>query len=167
MAATFQRKQFPLRCAHSSRDKFFRFQVLHVVATAARCGQPIPAGRITTRTHWRDLVQPERRNIMANIGTFTAEKDGFTGTLRTLTLNVKVKLVPNDKGDNENAPDFRLQAAGHDFGAAWKKTSEAGRDYLSVAIDDPSFPATVYARLIEGEDGTHDLIWSRSKPKAA
>jgi uncharacterized protein (DUF736 family) len=49
---------------------------------------------------------------MANIGTFTADKDGFTGTLRTLTLNVKVKLVPNDKGDNENAPDFRLQAAG-------------------------------------------------------
>lgn len=108
---------------------------------------------------------------MANIGTFTAEKDGFTGTLRTLTLNVKVKvkvkLVANDKGENESAPDFRLQAAGHDFGAAWKKTSEAGRDYLSVAIDDPSFPATVYARLIEGEDGTHDLIWSRSKPKAA
>ncbi|WP_134620392.1 MULTISPECIES: DUF736 family protein, partial [Pseudomonadota] len=27
---------------------------------------------------------------MANIGTFTADKDGFTGTLRTLTLNVKV-----------------------------------------------------------------------------
>ena len=45
---------------------------------------------------------------MANIGTFTADKDGFTGTLRTLTLNVKVKLVPNDKGSSENAPDFRL-----------------------------------------------------------
>ena len=84
---------------------------------------------------------------MANIGTFTADKDGFTGTLRTLTLNVKVKLVPNDK--------------------AWKKTSEAGREYISVTLDDPSFPATVYARLIEGEDGTHDLIWSRSKPQAA
>ena len=90
---------------------------------------------------------------MANIGTFTAEKDGFTGTLRTLTLNVKVKLVPNDKGDNESAPDYRLQAAGHDIGAAWKKTSEAGRPYVSVTLDDPSFPATVYARLIEGEDG--------------
>ena len=48
---------------------------------------------------------------MANIGTFTAEKDGYTGQLRTLTLNVKVKLVPNDKGDSESAPDFRLQAA--------------------------------------------------------
>jgi uncharacterized protein (DUF736 family) len=112
------------------------------------------------------LFNPKGEIIMANIGTFTAEKDGFTGQLRTLTLNVKAKLVPNDKGENESAPDFRLQAAGHDFGAAWKKTSEAGRDYLSVAIDDPSFPATVYARLIEGENGTHDLIWSRSKPKA-
>jgi uncharacterized protein (DUF736 family) len=125
-----------------------------------------PAGSQQGRTG-ATLFNPKGEIIMANIGTFTAEKDGFTGTLRTLTLNVKVKLVPNDKGDNENAPDFRLQAAGHDFGAAWKKTSEAGRDYLSVSIDDPSFPATVYARLIEGEDGTHDLIWSRSKPKAA
>ena len=62
---------------------------------------------------------------MANIGTFTAEKDGFTGTLRTLTLNVKVKIVPNDKGDNDNAPDFRVQVAGHDIGAAWKKVSKA------------------------------------------
>jgi len=80
-----------------------------------------------------------------NIGTFTATKDGYTGTLRTLTLNVKAKLVPNAKGDKENSPDFRLQASGHDIGAAWKKTSEAGRDYLSVTLDDPSFAAAVYA----------------------
>ncbi len=104
---------------------------------------------------------------MANIGTFTADKDGYTGTLRTLTLNVKVKLVPNDKSENDKAPGFRLQAAGNDIGAAWKKTSEAGREYLSVTLDDPSFPTTVYARLIENEDGTHDLLWSRSKPQAA
>jgi uncharacterized protein (DUF736 family) len=113
------------------------------------------------------LFNPKGENLMANIGTFTAEKDGFTGTLRTLTLNVKVKLVPNDKGGKEHAPDFRLQAAGHDIGAAWKKTSEAGREYLSVTLDDPSFPTAVYARLIEGTNGTHDLIWSRSKPQVA
>jgi len=47
--------------------------------------------------------------IMANIGTFTAQNDGFIGTVRTLTLNVKVKLVRNDKG-SENAPDYRIQA---------------------------------------------------------
>jgi len=103
---------------------------------------------------------------MATIGTFTAEKDGFTGALRTLTLNVKAKFVPNDKGGSENAPDYRLQAVGgYDIGAAWKKISEGGRAYVSVALDDPSFAATVYARLIE-EDGTHNLIWSRSKPAA-
>lgn len=39
----------------------FRFQVLHCVATASGAARPSPAGRITTRTHWRDLVQPERR----------------------------------------------------------------------------------------------------------
>lgn len=99
---------------------------------------------------------------MANIGTFTAENNGYTGTLRTLTLNVKVKLVSNDS-DNDKAPDFRVQAASHDIGAAWKKTSEAGRDYLSVTIDDPSFPAPIYARLIEDEDGSYDLLWARGK----
>ena len=100
---------------------------------------------------------------MANIGTFTAQNDGFTGTLRTLTLNVKVKFVPNDKG-SANAPDFRIQAAGgYDIGAAWKKISQAERPYLSVTLDDPSFPTAVYARLLEGEDGAHALIWSRSK----
>jgi len=100
---------------------------------------------------------------MANIGTFTAQNDGFTGTVRTLTLNVKVNFLPNDKG-SANAPDFSVQAAGgYDMGAAWKKVSQAERPYLSVTLDDPSFPVTIYARLIEGEDGAHNLIWSRSK----
>ena len=100
---------------------------------------------------------------MANIGTFTAQNGGFTGTLRTLTLNVKVKLVPNEKA-SENAPDYRLQViGGAEIGAAWKKTSQADRPYLSVVLDDPSFPTAIYARLLEGEDGEHSLIWSRTK----
>ena|GEM_PF-73685 len=99
----------------------------------------------------------------ANIGTFTAQNDGFTGTVRTLTLNVKVKFVPNDKG-SATAPDYRIQAAGgYDIGAAWRKVSQAERPYLSVTLDDPSFPATIYARMLEGEDGAYNLIWTRSK----
>jgi len=100
---------------------------------------------------------------MANIGTFTAQNDSYTGTVRTLTLNVKVKIVPNDK-ESENAPDYRIVAGNFEIGAAWKKVSRATeRPYLSVTLDDPSFPATIYARLVEGDDGTHNLIWSRSK----
>ena len=44
--------------------------------------------------------------------------------------------------------------------AAWKKTSQQNRDYLSVKLDDPSFPAPIYASLVE-VDGGHSLIWSR------
>ena len=61
---------------------------------------------------------------MANIGTFTAQNDNFTGTVRTLTLNVKVKIVPNDK-QGENAPDYRIVAGNYEIGAAWKKISKA------------------------------------------
>jgi uncharacterized protein (DUF736 family) len=100
---------------------------------------------------------------MSHIGTFNAQGNGFTGTVRTLTLNVKVKFVPNNK-ESENAPDYRIQAGGnYDIGAAWKKMSKADKPYLSVTLDDPSFPATIYARLVQGEGETHDLIWSRSK----
>jgi len=99
---------------------------------------------------------------MANIGTFTAQNDSYSGSVRTLTLNVKVKIVPNDK-DSENAPDYRIVAGNFEIGAAWKKISRTERPYLSVTLDDPSFPATIYARLVEGEDGAHNLIWSRSK----
>lgn len=104
---------------------------------------------------------------MANIGTFTTEKDGLVGTIRTLTLNVKTKIVPNDDKTKENSPDFHVVTAGGcDIGAAWSKVSEADREYLSVSLDDPSFPATVYARLYERQDGTHDLVWSRSKKRS-
>jgi uncharacterized protein (DUF736 family) len=98
---------------------------------------------------------------MANIGTFTAQNDSYSGTVRTLTLNVKVKIVPNNK-ESENAPDYRIVAGNFEIGAAWKKVSKSDRPYLSVTLDDPSFPATIYARLVEGEDSAHNLIWSRS-----
>jgi uncharacterized protein (DUF736 family) len=110
----------------------------------------------------RDLESPKGNYIMANIGTFTAQNDSFTGTVRTLTLNVKVKFIPNAK-ESENAPDYRIVAGNFEIGAAWKKVSKAERPYLSATLDDPSFPATIYARLVEGEDGAHNLIWSRSK----
>ncbi|OJX27885.1 MAG: hypothetical protein BGO74_03955 [Burkholderiales bacterium 68-12] len=100
---------------------------------------------------------------MSTIGNFIASGNGYTGTVRTLTLNVKVKIAVSEK-TSENAPDYRVIAGnGLEIGAAWKKVSKADRPYLSVTLDDPSFPATIYARLVEGEDGVHSLIWSRSK----
>jgi uncharacterized protein (DUF736 family) len=88
---------------------------------------------------------------------------GFTGSVKTLTLNVKtVKFIPTE-GESERGPDFRIFAGATEFGAAWKKTArETQREYLSVKLDDPSFPAPIYASLVEAEDGeVHNLIWSR------
>lgn len=100
---------------------------------------------------------------MANIGTFHKQDDGaLTGAIKTLTLNVKTAVFrPADK-DNEKAPDFRIFAGQTEFGAAWRKTSREQRDYLSVKLDDPSFPAPIYASLVDAEDG-YSLIWSRSR----
>ena len=98
---------------------------------------------------------------MAIIGTFTAQPDGFGGTIRTLTLNVNVKFVPNTKSV-ENAPDYRVMAGTLEIGAAWLKMSKGDRRYLSVSLDDPSFPAAIYASLVENGKGIHHLIWSRS-----
>ncbi len=99
---------------------------------------------------------------MATIGTFTSTENGFSGSIRTLALNVKARISrienPSDKG-----PHFRIYAGTVELGAAWQKTSEqTQRDYLSIKLDDPSFPAPIYATLteVEGEAG-YQLIWSR------
>ena len=97
---------------------------------------------------------------MAQIGTFKSDDGGFTGIIRTLTLNAKAVFRPADK-DNEKAPDYRLFAGPVEIGAAWKKTSREDREYLSLKLDDPSFPAPIYASLVEGEGGEQRLIWSR------
>jgi uncharacterized protein (DUF736 family) len=100
---------------------------------------------------------------MATIGTFTKSGDGsYAGSIKTLSLNVKqAQLRPVDR-ESENAPDFRIFANGTEFGAAWKKTSRENRDYLSVKLDDPSFPAPIYANLVDAEEG-YNLVWSRSR----
>ena len=98
---------------------------------------------------------------MATIGTFTAQGDGYTGSIKTLTLNVKQAVLrPNEKTDDK-APDFRIFSGQTEFGAAWKRKSQQDRDYLSVKLDDPSFPSPIYASLVEVEGG-HSLIWSRN-----
>ena len=101
---------------------------------------------------------------MATIGTFARTEQGsYNGSVKTLTLNVKsVKFIPAE-GENENGPDFRVLAGATEFGAAWKKQSDRGNPYLSVKLDDPSFPAPIYASLVETDSEELALIWSRRR----
>ena len=99
---------------------------------------------------------------MATIGSFTAIPDGYSGTIRTLTVNVKAKIIANDQKKSEGAPDFRVYAGRAELGAAWKAQTNGvePRDYLSVQLDDPSFPEPIRAALFE-DDGAAYLVWNR------
>ncbi|HYD65749.1 DUF736 domain-containing protein [Azospirillum sp.] len=98
---------------------------------------------------------------MAQIGSFTRSDDGsFAGTIKTLTLNIKVRFVPMEK-EHDKSPDLRALYGPIEIGAGWRKAAkDTGRPYHSVKLDDPSFPAPIYASLVE-VDGGYALIWSR------
>ena len=96
---------------------------------------------------------------MAIIGNFTKQDGVFTGSLATLTVKAKVSIAPVEKS-GEKAPDFRVYAGNAEIGAAWSATSKEGKSYLSVKLDDPSFPAPILSRLVEMEKG-YALVWTR------
>ena len=71
-------------------------------------------------------------------------------------------IVANYQKKSEGASDFRVYAGRAELGAAWKAQTngEEARDYLSVQLDDPSFPEPIRAALFE-DDGATFLVWHR------
>jgi len=100
---------------------------------------------------------------MATIGTFKKSGNDYTGDIVTLSVQAKgVRIVPETNRANDNAPSHRVMVGKAEIGAAWSKTSNEGREYLGLKLDDPSFNAPIYANLFDDEDqGTYSLIWSR------
>ncbi len=109
---------------------------------------------------------------MPQIGAFTVRDGRYSGFIRTLTVNAKIRLEPTrQKGPGEpkaDAPDYRVYSGVCELGAAWRRGGESGgTPYLSVELDDPSFPAPIRAALFENErEGTAVLVWKRPKPDA-
>ena len=102
---------------------------------------------------------------MPVIGTFSAVKDGYAGTIRTLTVATKVRLVANDRKEGEGAPDFRIFAGTAEIGAAWRKIKQgAEQTYLRVKLDDPALPQPIWGALLEAtDDGVARLVWRRER----
>ena len=101
---------------------------------------------------------------MATIGTFKKTGNNeFNGEIVTLSVQTKnVRIVPEARATGENAPSHRVFVGRAEIGAAWSKTSNEGRAYLGVKLDDPSFNAPIYANLFDDEEGEgFSLIWSR------
>ena len=106
---------------------------------------------------------------MPVIGTFSAVSDGYAGTIRTLSINARVKIFANDRKETEGSPDFRVSLGATEIGAAWRKTKQGTeQSYLRVRIDDPSWPQPIWATLLEStDDGIVRLVWRRDKPEGA
>ena len=103
---------------------------------------------------------------MAIIGTFTRNETGFSGIIRALTFTASVTIEPVASKRGEKSPDYRVycQSSGPgEIGAAWKRSSD-GQEFLSVRIDDPTFPEPVDCRLMKtGAEHGHSLIWERKR----
>ena len=61
---------------------------------------------------------------MTVIGTFVSSKEGgWIGGIHTLTIKARLRFVPNDNRENENAPAFRVFVGRSRVGDAWQATS--------------------------------------------
>ncbi len=101
------------------------------------------------------------------IGSFTLSNDGgWTGSIRTLTIDAKVRLVPNDDRTHDNAPAFRVLVGNARIGDAWdaRTTGDNPKYYLRVRLDDPSLSESFTAALFPSEEGDRaQLVWNRRR----
>lgn len=99
---------------------------------------------------------------MPQIGIFSRNDDGFFGNVCTLTLDVKLAILPAEKSEAENAPDHRVFCDGVEIGVAWDRTGEKAGAYLSVSLDDPSFNQPIRSNLFQdAEKDVWTLHWNR------
>jgi uncharacterized protein (DUF736 family) len=94
------------------------------------------------------------------------------GEMQTMQMRLRIKLVENDRKPTERHPDYNVCAVGDHgdvpVGSAWKKTKngDASREFLSLAIDDPSFKTRLNVMAFKNDEDGYDLTWSRPQKKA-
>src|SRR3546814_9929155 len=70
-----------------------------------------------------------------------SKEGGWEGNLRTLGINERLRLVPNDDRSSDDAAAFRVMLGRQRIGDAWEACTQDGkeRDYLRLRLDDPGF----------------------------
>lgn len=109
---------------------------------------------------------------MTQIGHFTRSPAGYSGRLRTLSLDLDLTFVPIDNLETENAPAYRIHLGdedGPEVGAGWKHSGERAGPFISVLLDDPVFQQPIRARLFQSDSEGRDwgLHWTRPRKREA
>ncbi len=107
--------------------------------------------------------------IIGNL-TYDHEADTYTGEITTLSVGTRKVAFEPSEATAEGAPEYRVVNPSNggdvEFGAAWKKSSKEGQEYLSVRLDDPAFAHPFNCGVVAARDsaGQFLLVWTRKKP---
>lgn len=108
--------------------------------------------------------------MLVGLFEYDLNDDTYSGDISAVTFSRAVVLLPVEKAA-EREPDYRVVdiASSVEFGAAWKRTRERGRDFLSVSLDDPTLGVPFNAALFSDkrDPSKARLIWTRPKAKLA
>ena len=101
---------------------------------------------------------------MSVIGKFQSNNGEIVGEIFTLDVQLQnVRIVREEGTTNEDAPTHRIFVGRAEIGAAWSKTSQQQKAYLSLKLDDLSFRQPIFANLFQDTPGEYSLVWSRSR----
>lgn len=98
------------------------------------------------------------------------------GEIKTLQMQLKIKLIPDHFKTSDNSPDYIICALGSSgddiqIGAAWKKTKfkMGGEklDFLSITIDDMSLSTPLNVAAFSDSHDGWNITWRRRQDKPA
>jgi uncharacterized protein (DUF736 family) len=97
------------------------------------------------------------------IGNFKKVGGDYSGTIETLLFTIQAAFEAVNNKSSDKAPDFRILTRDREIGAAWKKTAQDGKEFLSVLIEDPT--VSINCALFKTEAGNHVLTWNRQRER--
>lgn len=106
------------------------------------------------------------------IGNFIydTKKKTYTGDIVALSFEKRGVVFNPVEKNGEKEPDYRVtvpaEGGSVELGAAWKRTSERGQDFVSVSLDGPLLAGPFNAALFPDREGNATLVWTRPKKKA-
>ena len=78
------------------------------------------------------------------------ETGGYEGTLATMSLRKRIRIVPNRAKETDAQPDFRVYTEDRvEIGGGWNRVGKvSGNAYVSLTFAAPEFgPSKIYANL--------------------
>lgn len=78
------------------------------------------------------------------------ETGGYEGTLATMSLKKRIRILPNGTKESDEQPDFRVYTEDRvEIGGGWNRVGKvSGNAYVSLTFSAPEFgPSKIYANL--------------------